>query len=267
MSELVKIPKIVMQTWKGTEETLPEAWKTSPASIRFFMPEWQYVLLSDIDNDNFIAQYFPQYLKTFRGFEYGIQRADFIRYAWLYVNGGLYLDCDYELEKSLEELFYVDREFYVVPSGNFGDFYTNAIMASKPGARVWLVCLELASQGYCWWHFGKHLKVMATTGPLMFTKAVKTQPPDSYHILNQKLLTPCSVCDPKPCGKAGGYMKTLEGSSWISTDTRIYIYLKCNWRKLVIFCIIILIVIWILMLMRTFRETKDSRLTRKGKKK
>ena len=96
----VKIPMIIMQTWKT--KTVPEHWKSSPESIKNLMPDWEHVLMTDDDNRKFIQEYFPQYLTTFDEFEYGIQRADFIRYAWLYINGGLYLDLDYELVEPLE---------------------------------------------------------------------------------------------------------------------------------------------------------------------
>ncbi|MEI7986390.1 MAG: glycosyltransferase [Armatimonadota bacterium] len=249
-----------MQTWKGPIETLPEAWKSSPESIKKFMPDWEHIFMTDSDNDAFIAKHFPQYLEAFRGFKYGIQRADFIRYAWLATGeSGLYLDCDYELTHDLTELFYIDREFYVCPSGNYSDYYTNAIMASKPGAAVWHECMELAVQGSPWYGIGKHLNVMLSTGPLMFTKAVATQSPDRYHILNSKLLTPCSVCDPKPCTTEGAYINTLEGSSWCGWDSWAFSTAKCNWRKFAILFMIIVLVLWIVLLIRAFREPRSTR--------
>lgn len=260
----VCISKRIMQTWKGPIDTLPEQWKASPKSIAQYMPGWEYIFMTDEDNDKFIAEHFPQYLEAFRGFEYGIQRADFIRYAWLATGeSGLYLDCDYELTKPLDELFYVDREFYVVPSGNFGDFYTNAIMASKPGAKVWLECMKQAVQGSSWYAFGKHLKVMTSTGPLMFTRAVATQSPEKYHILNSKLLTPCSVCDPKPCSVEGGYITTLDGSSWCTWDSALFTHFKCGWRRWLILIMIIIVVVFIILLFRAFREPKRHRIPKK----
>lgn len=259
-SPTCKIAKRIMQTWKGPIDTLPEAWKSSPASIKLYMPDWEHIFLTDADCDAFIAKHFPQYLEVFRGFKYGIQRADFIRYAWLATGeSGLYIDCDYELTRSLEELFYIDRLFYVCPSGNYSQYYTNAIMASKPGAAIWHECMEMAAAGAPWYGVGKHLHVMLSTGPLMFTKAVETQSPDLYHILNSKLLTPCSVCDPKPCGSEGAYLITLEGSSWTTWDSRAMNFFKCNWRKLAILLMIIIVVVWIVMLMRTFREPLSKR--------
>ena len=264
MTSNVKIPKIIMQTWKGPESTLPKEWKESPISIRTMMPDWEYVLMTDEDNLKFIEEHFPEHLQTFKGFEYGIQRADFIRYAWLYVNGGLYLDCDYKIDKPLDELFEVDRDIYVCPSGNFGDYYTNAIIASKPKQSVWLECMKLASEEYSWWAAGKHLKVMSSTGPLMFTKAVGNQNPNSMHVLNSKLLTPCSVCDKKPCSREGGYITTLEGSSWCGWDTSIFTYCKCKWRSISVLIIILIVVIWIIFLMHAYR---DPRSIRKPKRK
>jgi mannosyltransferase OCH1-like enzyme len=253
-----------MQTWKGPIETLPPEWQASPLSIKTFMPDWEYIFMTDEDNDRFIAEHFPQYLEAFRGFKYGIQRADFIRYAWLATGAsGLYLDCDYELTKPLDELFYVDREFYVVPSGNFGNYYTNAIMASKPGAAVWLEAMRQAVEPASWYVVGKQWHVMTTTGPVMFTRAVETQSPDKYHILNSKLLTPCSVCDPKPCGVEGGYINTLEGSSWVAWDGRVMVWGKCQWRRLLILVMITILVVFIILLLRAFREPKRYRISRK----
>ena len=255
----VKIPKRVMQTWKGPESTLPEAWKESPVSIRTMMPNWEYVLMTDEDNEAFIKKHFPQYLEAFKGFRYGIQRADFIRYAWLYVMGGIYSDMDYRVDKPLDELFYVDREFYVCPSGNFGDYYTNAIMASKPGVDIWLRCLEEAVKPASWWAIGKHLEVMTTTGPLMLTRVVREVDPSRYHILNPRLLTPCSVCDAKPCTKEGGYLTTLPGSSWCGLDSMVYTYAKCHWRQIAILITIFVVVFIIIILLRAYRIPRDRR--------
>ncbi len=255
MSSDVKIKKRIMQTWKGSIDTLPDAWKTSPKSIKKYMPDWEYCFMTDQDNDNFISEHFPQYLDAFRGFEYGIQRADFIRLAWLATgDSGLYLDCDYELTQPLDELFTIDRDIYIVPSGNFSGYYTNAIMASKPGVKFWLEAMKEAIKPNPWYIRGKHLRVMTSTGPLMLSRVIANQSPNTYHILNSKLLTPCSVCDPKPCQKAGSYITTLEGSSWVGTDTQVFIYCKCRWRQITILIAIIIMVFIIILLLRAYRR-------------
>ena len=237
----VKIPKIVMQTWKGEIETLPAAWKSSPESIKYHMPDWCYVLMTDKYNDAFIEHHFPQYLKQFRGFQYGIQRADFIRYAWLYVHGGLYIDCDFEIIAPLDNLFLVDRDFYIIKSGNLASYCTNSLMASKPGVGVWLECMERCVKPYRWYAIGKHLKVMTSTGPAMLTSVVKTQNPNSYHILDSQALMPCSSCDPKPCQGRGKYVKNLEGASWCGWDSKMFNFLFCKWRLSVVILVVVII--------------------------
>jgi mannosyltransferase OCH1-like enzyme len=87
------IPKLIMQTWKTNE--LPDKWKPTQLSINRYMSDWKYILMTDEMNRNFIIHHFPNFLPYYDAFPYPIQRADAIRYAWLYVHGGLYLDCDF----------------------------------------------------------------------------------------------------------------------------------------------------------------------------
>jgi len=264
----VKIPKNIMQTWKTKD--VPEHWATSPKGIAKHMSSWKYTLMTDEDNRNFIEKHFPDFLPYYDNFEYGIQRADAIRYAWLYVNGGLYLDLDIQVIKPLDELFVEDKEIYVVKSGNFAGYYTNAMMASKPGSKIMLACIEAMKKGYATWNVGKHLKVMYSTGPLMLSKVIKKfikptllekmglkQPmllPEEksklIHELPTALLMSCSVCDPKPCDIRNGFVRILEGSSWISDDTKFYIWCTCNAKPIgaTIFVLIIIILIIVFIL-------------------
>ena len=100
---MITIPKIIMQTWKNTD--IPDKWKSSPASIRQYMPDWEYVLMTDDMNDQFVRTYFPDFYSHYVNFPYPIQRADAIRYMWLYKHGGIYMDMDFELIKPLDDLF------------------------------------------------------------------------------------------------------------------------------------------------------------------
>ena len=159
-----------MQTWKTSE--VPENWKISPQSVQERMPDWKYVLMTDEDNERFVKKYFPDFLDTYESLEYPIMKADAIRYMWLYVYGGVYMDLDIELTKSLEDLFYENNDIYVVQSGNVGSVYTNSFIASKPHCKIWLDCLKEVKKAYKWWMIGKHLKVMSKTGPLMLTRVI-----------------------------------------------------------------------------------------------
>ena len=87
-----------MQTWKT--RNIPHQWKISPSSIKKNIPKhWNYVLMTDRDNRDFVKKYFPSFLSYYESFPYNIQRADAIRYMWLYVNGGIYMDLDFYLKR------------------------------------------------------------------------------------------------------------------------------------------------------------------------
>ncbi len=247
----VCIPKIIMQTWKT--KTVPEKWKHSPISIKKKMPDWEYVLMTDEDNENFVKKNFPWFWPTFRDFEYNIQRADAIRYMWLYVYGGVYMDLDMILQKPLDDLFYTDNEIFLVCSGNIGGVITNSFMASKPKCKVWLHMLEHMTQKLPWWCVGKHLKVMYSTGPMGLNHIIKKKTITTYGALPNKLIMPCSVCDISYCKSDIAYILPLEGSSWISYDTMFYNFWLCHWKEAVFAIFILLITFFALVIVRCFR--------------
>ncbi len=242
MTSKVKIPKLIMQTWKT--HNVPEHWKSSPSSIKKYMPDWKYVLIDDDKAGEIVEKYFPDFADKYYSFEYPIMRVDAFRYIWMYLYGGVYMDLDIEITHSLEDLFYEDADFYVVESGNVGSIYTNSFIASKPGCKIWLDCIEEMKKPYKYWQYGKHLKVMGTTGPLMLTQVInrnkyKYQP----GFIPQKLVMPCSICDPKPCTKKGAYTKALEGSSWCGWDSLFYNTCVCNLRKILLIILLIILLL------------------------
>ena len=247
----VCIPKIIMQTWKT--KTVPEKWKHSPISIKKRMPDWKHVLMTDEDNETFVKKHFPWFWPTFRDFEYNIQRADAIRYMWLYIHGGIYMDLDMILQKPLDDLFYTNNELFLVCSGNIGGVITNSFMASKPKCKVWLHMLEHMTEKLPWWCVGKHLKVMYSTGPIGLNNIVKKNTITTYVALPNKLITPCSVCDVSHCKSDIAYVLPLEGSSWISYDTVFYLFWFCHWKEAIFAIFILLITLIALLIVRNFK--------------
>lgn len=254
ITRTVKIPKELMQTWKTT--TLPPKWAPSQRSIRTLMPSWNYTLMTDEDNLKFVETHFPDFVFFFKSFEYPIQRADAIRYMWLYVKGGLYIDLDLEIVKPLDDLFFEDKDLYVVKSSIMPNVYTNAFMGAKPRLPIMLRCLEEMKAPYAYWHLGKHLKVVNSTGPNMFTKSIQKEIASSYDedgtLVKRKLevtelpgdlIIACSICDPKPCCTEGGYCRLLGGSSWSEGDTEFWTSIYCNRRELVVVFILLVIII------------------------
>ena len=167
----VKIPKIIMQTWK--DHNIPKKWKTSPKSIRKYMPDWKYVLMTDKDNRNFVKKHFPDFLKYYDAFPYPIQRCDSIRYMFLYKFGGLYMDLDFEVLHPLDSLFTSGAEAYLVSSSNVGSYLTNSFMASKPGCKLWLDAIEEMKKPVPYYYIGRHLTVMHQTGSFLLSRIAR----------------------------------------------------------------------------------------------
>ena len=239
----VCIPKIIMQTWKNND--IPKKWQVSPVSIQEHMPDWEYVLMTDEDNRKFVRKHFPDFLPYYDRFPHGIQRADAIRYMWLYVHGGIYMDLDFKVQYPLDELFTYDSDVYLVASGNVGAYITNSFMASKPRCKLWLEMIEGMKQKLPWYYLGKHVEVMNTTGPIMLSHVAKKSKV-VYSMLPGKLIMPCSICNIN-CDASEAYLKPLEGSSWISYDTRFYNFFMCKWKRVIVFAVFLLILLLLII--------------------
>lgn len=235
--KLCKIPKIIHQTWKTNN--LPDHWKSSQEAWKKYHSSWKYILWTDEMNEQFIAKEFPWFLETFLGFEHNIQRADAIRYAFLFFYGGCYSDCDMEPLNNLDDLF-VNEGVYVLESANTKGIFTNAFMASTPGQQIWLEMLIEMTKPYQWFYFGKHLQVFYTTGPSAFTKIVNRYPL-TVNLLPRNILNPCNICNIN-CISPNARMKILRGNSWHEGfDSTFYNFVLCNWKKLLFLIILTLI--------------------------
>lgn len=230
-----------MQTWKT--RTLPKHWQESQNSILQKMPDWQYVLMTDEDNRNFVLKYFPEYIHTYDNFKYPIQKVDMIRPMWLYVYGGVYMDLDYVVQKDFSELFQNDADLYVVPSSNIQSIITNSFMASVPRHPFWLEYLKHMKDDPPFWALTKHFHVMTTTGPMALSQKLRDTK-YVYSILPQKKLIPCDVCNIGQCSP-DGYLKTIVGQSWNGWDSTTLNFFYCNWKKVLLVLVIIILLVWL----------------------
>ena len=136
MENYLRIPRIIHQTWKRKDipfplDQLPQTWKE-------YLPNWEYVLLTDEMNREFVCKHFPDFLEKYDTYPCNIQRADAIRYLLLKVYGGLYVDMDFECLENIE--FLLEGSDFIVGkepdwhAKRFGFEYIicNAFMASTP---------------------------------------------------------------------------------------------------------------------------------------
>jgi mannosyltransferase OCH1-like enzyme len=242
----MNIPKNILQTWKNYD--IPIQWKESPASLQKLMPDWKYHLLSDTDNREFVKSYFPDFLQYYDSFPYNIQRADAIRYMWLYINGGMYMDLDIVLTKSIEDLIQDDKDIYFVKSAYHNDFYTNSIIISKPRHPFWLDVIEEMKKNISKIKsFTKHFHVLYSTGPNMLTGVIKNKyQVNNFGILPNKKFFPWDVCTSSYCSNLSDldiYAYPLEGKTWNTFSSKFFNFFYCFWKPLIILLIMFLIVL------------------------
>ena len=89
----------IIQTWKNNQ--IPEKYKPFVEKVKKLNPRSKYIFFTDNDIDYFIKNKFPEYYFVYKKFPYKIQKIDFFRYLAIYYYGGVYLDLDIYLYKSL----------------------------------------------------------------------------------------------------------------------------------------------------------------------
>ena len=104
------IPRIIHQTAKT--EDIPEQWRGFQKTVRSLHPSWEYKLWTDDANLELVSRNAPRWLALYQALPRNIMRADMIRYIILQLEGGLYLDLDYEVFRPFDLL----KEKIVLPS-------------------------------------------------------------------------------------------------------------------------------------------------------
>jgi mannosyltransferase OCH1-like enzyme len=144
-------PRNIFQTWKSHTE-FPENFDYWRKTWTKYNPTYKYTLFDDNDNYEFIKTYFPWFVERFEAYDKPIKKADAIRYFYLYKNGGIYADLDFECLKSFDDLFN-DYKKYGVLLGCMQDSNNieitsahnipNAIMISRPREDFWLCMFHI----------------------------------------------------------------------------------------------------------------------------
>lgn len=240
----MKIPKIIMQTWKTDD--LPEDWAQGRVETMKTLHDWEHILMTDEDNLHFVKEYFPQYLEMYESYKYPIQRADAIRYMWLYIHGGVYCDLDIVITKDITPLLEncniaIAEE---IPIAKMFNKFSNMFMASVPKHRFWLQCLERMYQVKDTWHPSKMMYIMKTTGPgvvsYVYKKFKYTE--EDLCMLPNKYLHPCKKSRLETCDYSHAYVRNIEGGSWLSTfDKVVWVFMdNIAYTAVAIICLSIL---------------------------
>jgi len=100
MNYVMPIPKIIYQTWK--DKNLSSNLLKIRDNIIKLNPDYKIILYDDKEIDEFIKSNFDEYVyNAYSKLNIGAARADFWRYCILYKFGGIYLDFDSEILKTI----------------------------------------------------------------------------------------------------------------------------------------------------------------------
>ena len=174
MQTMQTIPRTIFQTWKS-KTIIPENMAYWQTTWRKHNPSYEFILWDDNDNRTFIETHYPWFLERYDSYQHMIQRADAVRYFYLYHYGGVYVDMDFECIKSFDDILQMENENDVI-LGRMGDAekyqhehnIPNAIMISKPRETFWICaffCLLKANPAD---HRAEY-----TTGPVILKETVE----------------------------------------------------------------------------------------------
>lgn len=119
------IPRVVHHIWVG--DPMPERLHGYVSSWREMHPDWQHVLwlgFDDLDNQRLYdrAEEITPHV--------GQLRSDLARYEVLWRHGGVYVDCDVEALRPIDDLLDVDA---FAGWESDGVWVNNAVLAARPG--------------------------------------------------------------------------------------------------------------------------------------
>jgi mannosyltransferase OCH1-like enzyme len=163
------IPPIIHQSWKN--DWVPEHTQSGSLSYPYkkwiqswtsLNKNWIYMFWTDEDNLMLFQtnKQVMSFLSTYHHVGHPVARADFSRYAYLYVYGGIYADIDFECLRPFDDLVRTMDAFLsaepldqTMALYNQSQVACNAIMGSRPGHPFWMEVLkkirETVDKGLC----------------------------------------------------------------------------------------------------------------------
>lgn len=235
---MTAIPKLVHVTYIS-EESIPDHWRESIMAWENF--GWIVFFHSDQDNDELIANHYPEYMTKYSSFRYKIQKIDFVRLCYLDHWGGVYADLDLVPLEDLYRLLQYPCSVLKNPYGHV--YFTNMFMAGQAGHPFWRFYMDHMTDESPWWAVGKHLHVMSTTGPLKMSKCLR-EFKEPVHILPDTWIQD-SVCHSS--SRTDVKLKAVEGQSWNEWDSHLYNFFLCKYVVFEVVIALILIIVVILL--------------------
>ncbi len=169
------IPYKLHQTWKS-KAALEQRFSNWRESFFQCNPGIENKFYDDNDNGNLVRQLAPSLSGLYNSFPKEIFRADFVRSLYMFFDGGLYADLDFQCLRSFEPIFSSNRIFLgsMGTDSSMPQNIPNAMMASPIHEGFWLGYLrniELA-----WNEMGRDPNIDCNpehvTGPIVLKRTV-----------------------------------------------------------------------------------------------
>ena len=196
----MKIPRTIHQIWGDNKNPEPpqiflemtETWKTHH-------PEWNFLLWKHNDINEFLREYYPDFIDTFLSYKYNIQRWDMLRYLILCHSGGVYIDHDCECLESIDGLLGDNLCCIGLEPDRHRDlmgldlYVGNAFMATIPNHHFFNQLIKqlplIKSDSRDKLNF-----VLETTGPLMLTRFYQNYTPkEEVFLIPSKYIAPLDL--------------------------------------------------------------------------
>lgn len=107
-----RIPKTLCQTLD--DDVVGEIHARTVLNMKAMHPEYSYVFFDSRARRQFIKEHFDSaVLDAYDGYVSGAFKADIFRYCWLYLNGGIYIDCKMINRIPFREIITADQEVFL----------------------------------------------------------------------------------------------------------------------------------------------------------
>ena len=167
------LPKVLHQTWKDKHLTVQQQQDTATLWRGVDINIWENRFWTDAMFLPFVESHFSWFLPIWQKLDPFIKKVDTIRYMWMYVYGGIYIDVDIYalqnpsfLEKSMITQ-YMKPTALLLSGSSVLPYVTPALIRSDKKHPLWIHVLHCIEKSY-------QLKVVRATGPILLSKSVKS---------------------------------------------------------------------------------------------
>lgn len=194
------IPKMIHQIWIQGGDKIPDKLLAMHEGCKRVNHNFKYNVWDDNQIQKLLEKYFEKkYLDTYNGYMVYAQKADFARYAILYIYGGIYLDMDMTCKKNMEPFLQHKMFFTTYRFPHLFKRYLNGIIGSVPKHPIFEVVFKNI---FLRKDMGK--SITNSTGTGLFYDSVteysKNHPnSNDFTIIDYRYLDPCHAFSGEDC--------------------------------------------------------------------